>query len=207
MTNSELESLVRLNKAHIKPTVDVMTRAFTDAAFLQYYFPDDVKRREMAEYFLSFAVYSGIRYGEAYAPSADIEGVAIWMRSEDYPVTLWRLVRSVPLSVLFGFGRPGGARMRQMGDTIDAIHKRLAPFPHWFLEAIGVDPHYQGKGYSGQLMRPMLSRIDREGLPCYLETLDKKNVTLYEHFGFQVVEESTVPDTPLTYWAMLRDAR
>jgi hypothetical protein len=51
----------------------------------------------------------------------------------------------------------------------------------------------------------MLKRIDEEGLPCYLETLEKHNVGLYEHFGFKVVNESNVPDTNLTNWAMLRD--
>jgi ribosomal protein S18 acetylase RimI-like enzyme len=195
-----------LSKPDIKPAVDVLAKAFTNATFLKYYYEDETKRREMAGYFLSIPVYSGIKYGEAYAPSSNIEGVAIWIRSEDYPVTSWRLVRSVPLSVLFSFGRSVDANKRRFGDTIDAIHKRLAPFQHWFLEAIGVAPQFQGQGFAGQLLRPMLARIDKEHLPCYLDTLDKKNVTLYEHFGFQVIEESTLPDTTLTYWAMLREA-
>ena len=97
--------------------------------------------------------------------------------------------------------------MRLLGEHIDAIHKRLAPFRHWFLQAIGVDPRFQGKGYAGKLLRPMFSRIDAEGLPCYLETLDETNVLLYEHFGFRVVEKSTVPETELTSWAMLRKAQ
>ena len=53
----------------------------------------------------------------------------------------------------------------------------------------------------------MLTRIDEAGLPCYLETLEEQNVPLYEHFGFAVAEESTIPETELTNWAMLREAR
>jgi hypothetical protein len=52
----------------------------------------------------------------------------------------------------------------------------------------------------------MLARIDEEGLPCYLETMDPNDVPLYKHFGFKVVDESTVPATSLTNWAMLRDS-
>jgi len=46
--------------------------------------------------------------------------------------------------------------------------------------------------------------MDAAGLPCYLETLEEKNVRLYEHFGFTVLEQTAVPDTYLTVWAMLR---
>ena len=111
------------------------------------------------------------------------------------------------LSEILEFGIYRGSRMKGLGQYIDAVHSRLAPFKHWFLQAIGVDPQFQGRGYASKLLRPMLSRIDEEGLPCYLETLEEQNVRLYEHFGFKVIEESKVPNTNLTNWAMLRDAR
>ena len=97
--------------------------------------------------------------------------------------------------------------MKPVGDYIDSTHLRLAPFQHWFLQIIGVDPAHQGKGYAGKLLNPMLARIDNEGLPCYLETHDQKDVSLYEHFGFKVIEESTVTGTSLTNWSMLREVQ
>ena len=95
--------------------------------------------------------------------------------------------------------------MRGLGEHIDAVHQRLAPFKHWFLQTIGVEPRFQGKGYASKLIRPMLTRIDEEGRPCYLETLDEHNVPLYEHLGFKVIDKATVPKTSLTNWAMLRE--
>jgi hypothetical protein len=53
----------------------------------------------------------------------------------------------------------------------------------------------------------MLARIDEEGLPCYLETLVERNVLLYKHFGFKVIEKAAIPRTDLTSWAMLREVR
>jgi hypothetical protein len=49
--------------------------------------------------------------------------------------------------------------------------------------------------------------MDTAGIPCYLETAEEQNVQLYEHFGFTVVDETTIPGTSLTNWAMLRKAR
>ena len=205
--NSSKEDIVRLNRSHVKRATKALIRAFWNHPPLQYYFPDEAERERIAPYFFSLSVFNGIRYGEVYATSQDLEGIAIWLPSENYPVTIWRLLRSVPLSEIFGFGIYRGSRMRGLGQYIDTVQCRLAPFKHWFLQAIGVDPEFQGRGYASKLLRPMLSRIDEEGLPCYVETLEGQNVQLYEYFGFKLLEESNVPGTSLTNWAMLRDAR
>jgi len=205
--STDSKNLVQLDKSHIRPAAEMLSRAFRDYPLLQYCFPDELERGKVAPYFFQFILYYGIRYGETYATSPNLEGVALWIPSGNYPVTFWKLIRSVPLSVIFGFGRYGGGRMRHIGEHIDAVHQRLAPFKHWFLQTIGVDPQFQGKGYAGKVLRPMFFRIDEEGLPCYLETLDEQNVQLYEHFGFKVVEKATIPKTSLTNWAMLREAQ
>lgn len=204
---ADLNNLVRLTKAQAKPSAEVLGRAFHNYPLLQYYFPEELERKRIALYLVSVAVFSGIRYGEIYATSTNLEGVAVWFPPGNYPVTIWKLVRSVPISVIFGFGRHGGGRMRQLNEYIDAVHRRLAPFKHWFLQTIGVDPRFQGKGYAGKLLKPMLARIDEEGLPCYLETQDEADVRLYERFGFKVIEKSTIPETNLTNWAMLRNSQ
>ena len=206
MNNSD-DDIVRLNRSHLKRATEVLTSAFWEHPPLQYYFPDGAEREGIAPYLWSLLVLTGMRYGEVHATSQDLEGIAVWLPSDNYPITLWRLLRSVPPSEILGVGRYGGSRMRGLGQYIDAVHGRLVPFEHWFLQAIGVHPQFQRRGYASKLLRPMLARIDEEGLPCYLETLEGQNVRLYEHFGFKVIEESNVPNTSLTNWAMLRDAR
>lgn len=202
-----MKNLLQLNKSHIEPAAGILVRAFRDYPLLQDSFSDELQRKRVAPYFFRYSLFYGIRYGEAYATTPNLEGVAVWIPSENFPVTFWRAVRSVPLSVILGFGREGGGRMKYPGEYIDAMHKRLAPFKHWFLQTIGVDPQFQGKGYAGKLLRPMFARMDKEGLPCYLETLDEQNIQLYEHFGFKVVEKATIPKTSLTSWAMLREVQ
>ena len=205
--SNDIEGLIRLNKSNAKPAVEVLVRAFRNYPLLQYYFPSEVEREKISYYFLSFAVFTGISYGEVYATSPNLEGVAVWIPSTNYPVTFWRLLHSVPPLIIFGLGMHGGSKMRRLGEYIDTVHQRLTPFKHWFLQTIGIASQFQGKGYAGKLLRPMLSKIDEEGLPCYLETLDEQNVSLYEHFSFKIVDKSNVPETSLTNWAMLREAQ
>jgi len=204
--NTDLQGLVGLNKSHIKPAADMLSRVFWNYPVSTYAYPDELVRGKRLPYFFQYVLHYCTRYGEVYTTSHEMEGIAIWLPSDNYPMTFGKLIRSVPLPVFFGLGRESGQRMKSFGDYIDSVHQRLTPFKHLFLQTIGVDPHFQGKGYAGKLLSPMLARIDEKGLPCYLETMDEANVLLYEHFGFKVVGESTVPKTSLTNWAMLRIA-
>lgn len=196
--------LIGVDKSNRKMAVDVLTRAFMDYPDLKYYFPEEPTRKLVTHHLLTLELYASLRYGEVYA-TPDLEGVEIWIQSPNYPVSMWRTLRSVPLSALIGFTIHGGDGLRRFGEYLDSVHRRLAPFQHWYLETIGVDPQFQGMGYASKLIKPMLSKIDQEGLPCYLETGSEKNVPRYEHFGFKVLEKSPVPGTPLTNWAMLRE--
>ena len=203
MTNSP-DSLVRLTKTDVKPAAEMLARAFHEYALLPYFFPDEAVREKVSFYFLAMALYSGVRYGEVYATSPNMEDVAIWYHSSQYPLSTWKAIRCIPWKVIMNFARYSGSVMQPTGRYIEAVHKRLVTFSHWYLEIIGVDPEERGKGYAGKLIRLMLTRIDREGLPCYIETLDEKNVAIYERYGFEMIEESSIPDTSLTCWAMLR---
>lgn len=204
--STDIQDLVLLNRSHIKTAAAILSRAFWNHPVSIYTYPDERVRGKKLLYFFQCVLYFGIKYGEAYATSLEMEGIAIWLPSDNYHMTTRKLFRSVPLSISFGLGWESRQRMKTFGDYIESVHNRLVPYKHWFLQTIGVDPHFQGRGYAGKLLIPMLARIDKECLPCYLGTMNKANVSLYEHFGFEVIEKSAVPKTNLNNWAMLRRA-
>ena len=87
---------------------------------------------------------------------------------------------------------------------MDRKRKELALSKHWYLNMLAVDPKYQGKGYASALLNAMLPEIDKQNLPCYLETGGDKNVSIYKHFGFKVINEYTIPGVKDKFIAMLR---
>lgn len=201
---ADLSSLVRLNNKHIKPAAAVMARAFQDYPLSVYFLPDDSERKKKQPVIFRSLIRHGILYGEVYATSPNLEGVAMWYRSDRLRRTLWREIRSGRFFILFRAGRKQIARQRAFGAYAESVRRRCAPFPHLYLQMLGVDPVHQGKGYSSLLLRAMFTRIDKECLPCFLETQVEKNVSLYQHLGFQVVEEGVVPGSNVYSWAMLR---
>jgi len=181
----------------------MLARAFQDDPLSSYFFPNTSQRERMQCYAFEFMLRFSISYGEVYTTSPNLEGSAAWLPS-DNDVTLWRIIQQGGLLLYFKFGRESASRQFTVFTFITSIHKRHAPFRHWYLALIGIAPSFQGKGYASTLLRPLLARLDGEHLPCYLETQNEKNVPIYQHFGFKVVEEATIPGTEIRNWAMLR---
>ena len=195
---TDLNNLYRLKSTQIKPAAEMVTRAFLDNPGIVYYFPDEHERKSKLPYMFRYSIRRGILYGEVYATSPNLEGVAVWLLSENIHMTSG-------LSILKKLGKKNVSKLMSFVGYLASVHKRHAPFKHWYLLGLAVNPDYQGKGYASTLLKAMFARIDKERLPCYLETQNEKNLPIYQHYGFKVVEESIVPDTQITNWAMLRE--
>ena len=201
--NSEL---LRLTVKERDAGAAVLGRAFAEYGLLRYYFPDEMERHAAADTFGFIALSICLKYGEVYASSQKLEGVAAWLPPGKSPFGGWQIIRSVPLSIIVRFARQVASRMWAYSRFVDSLHRKLVPYPHWYLQIIGVGPAYQGQGFCSRLLRPMLERIDRERMPCYLETNVEKNVAIYRRFGFEVVFKHKLPGTEVTTFAMLRKA-
>jgi ribosomal protein S18 acetylase RimI-like enzyme len=200
------EELITIDKSQAERATETLNRAFQSYPMIRHVYPEEAKREVVCRFFFGTTVMYGLRYGIVNTITPEFEGVAVWLPPEGFPMTFGKILRAMPLSMIVGFARSGAGKMRSIGDFLDGVHKKVAPFRHWYLEAIGIAPEHQGKGYASRLIRGMLSRVDEEKLPCFLDTMDPKNVRIYERFGFKVVDESQIPGTPLTTWAMLREA-
>jgi len=77
----------------------------------------------------------------------------------------------------------------------------------WYLYNLTVKPQFQNKGNCSELMKPMLEYFDRIGQDCYLETHEEKNVKLYEHFDFELLDISNIPKTNIKQYSMIRKAK
>jgi len=201
----ELNSLFRLEEKHIAPAAKVLMRAFHAEPLKVYLFPSEKIRDEMAVIFFEFMLRYVILYGEAYASSLDLEGVALWLPSEYARMNPELTAKAGFEQLTAKAGSENIARGRALYEVVDNKHAQHAPFRHWYLPFIGVDPDFQGKGFAGKLLKPMLSRLKRENIPCYLETEIDKNVDIYTHYGFKLLEKFFVLDTGVYFYSMLKD--
>ncbi len=108
---------------------------------------------------------------------------------------LRNVIRIVSATGVYGLGR--------WRTWLQAIERQHPPEPHLYLELLGVEPALQGRGLGSSLLAALTERADREGLACFLETANPRNLPLYRGFDFEVVGEEAILDVPT--WFMRRD--
>ncbi|NHI94287.1 MAG: N-acetyltransferase [Candidatus Lokiarchaeota archaeon] len=195
--------IIKLNKNKLKKAAMIFSRAFQSGPIYMQFIPDDEKRRkDLHILFEGFVCYS-FKYGKIYATSENLEGIMAILPSETSNITTWRMLRCGAWKYPLKFGLKFIEQGKQIDEISSTIHRRIAPDPHVYLWLLGVDPSKQGKGFGSKLLRYLLNDCKKKNLPCYLETGKKANLSFYEHFGFEVMEEYHFKDMNLTLWGLL----
>ena len=195
--------MLKLEKEHIKAASLLLSRAFKDE--LKDIIPDPEERRLKEPYANEFFLRRDYSHSMAFITSPALEGIAVLMRSDRRKQRpFWRILTSGAIWQAIRIGIKPLRKMQTYDQYIERKHSELVPCKHWYLAVLAVDPEYQGRGYASKLLNGMFAYIDKEGLPCYLETEGVKNVAMYKHFGFEVIDEFVVPNTNDKLVAMLR---
>jgi len=146
-----------------------------------------------------------MKYGEVYAPSGDLEGVAAWVPGKYADMTAWRIIRSGAMGAAM---RTGSNAAKKMGPVFKPVsedrHEHMAGRTFLYLLIVGVATELQGKGFGRKLIGAAIEKSKREGLHLYLETETEENVKMYEHFGFRLLKRITLPIVDLPMWEMVR---
>jgi len=198
---------IRLDKSQVRAAAQVLSRAFYDDPVFSYLIPDALQRRNKLHHLFETMVRYSVSYGEVYATSPNLEGIAVWLPSDRVEMTSWQGIRSGGLSIILKLGLRSTLRQLSLYDSMCSTHKCHILSPHWYLYLLGVEPELMGKGYASNLVKVVLNRTDRESLVCYLDNTNEKNLPMYQHYGFRVVEEYKVPKSGVSLWAMLREPR
>ncbi len=200
---SERLSLVSLSEGDIEKAGALLARAFQDNPLLVHMSPGSDDRRRISPSFFSAFVRLGYLAGEVFT-TPNVEGVAVWFPPGVVDLDPDLMARAGVTELASAIGEEPLARIMPLFGKFEALRKRDASFPHWYLSLIGVDPEHQGKGVAGSLLRPQLTHADSEGLPCYLETCEPSNVSFYQKYGFVVVVDETDTESGVQMWTFLR---
>ena len=76
----------------------------------------------------------------------------------------------------------------------------------WHLSFIAADPAETGKGYGSKLLDHTLRLCDDDKMPAYLESTNRANLTLYQRYGFDLLNEIQIGNSPPVY-TMIRQPR
>lgn len=162
---------------------DVLASAFQDDPVFTWWIPDDDRRRATLPPFFGLFVEAFRPHDLIYA-DAETTGTAVWGPPSN------------PLGI--EDEEAFGSRMEQIVAEVDLprvfeittmLEEHHPSAPHFYLQWAAVVPRCQGRGIGSALLRPVLDRCDREGVPAYTEATSMDNRRLYERHGFAFVSE------------------
>lgn len=203
---NDLDNLFKLTPDYVEKAIKVAGSAFQDDPIMVYVYPDEEERKENAQYGFYMLYRYGIKYGLTYATSKNLEGITIWLPPDKIYPSTWTMMKMGGFYTM----RKVGLKIKAMKRSLAVFkyeeerHKELVPYDHWYFQNIAVKPEEQGKGYGGLLISTLLKAIENDGLAVYVETNTEKAMSIYQKYGFEILEHNIIPDTNIPLWCMLR---
>ena len=200
MTHAVQDLVVRdVDPVDTEEIIAVLAAAMSDGPVAQWLTPEaDVRRASSSAYFEIFAEHA-VRYGEVYATVDPIDGrlsgVALWFPLTSLippPTDYDHRIKEVTGSAF--------DRTRELDALLEAHHPME---PHHYLAFLAVRPDRQNLGIGSALLARHHSRLDRAGIPAYLESNHPRNRDLYLRHGYVSRPPVWLPDGP-PIWPMWR---
>ncbi|WP_328788795.1 MULTISPECIES: GNAT family N-acetyltransferase [unclassified Streptomyces] len=181
----------------------LLDEAFRTDPVSSWVFPDPEHRAAVHGKFLGVFVDVALEEGRIdYA--VDGSAAALWLRVPAGDPEGEAVEDEVPARMR-AVADPDNERCELVGRLTGAVHPTAEE--HEYLVMIAVAPGRQGQGLGSELIRPVLERCDREGVPAYLEASSERSKGLYERLGWEFTGEAVrLPDGPLM-WPMWREPR
>ncbi len=135
--------IIRLTKKQVKLAGEVLGRALCDDPFIMYLIPDEERRRRLVKHIYQMTTCLGVRYGEVYANSPNLEGVATWhYYKELHEEKFWGFLLCFIKGKFYKLGMGLAKKYKPMEEYMHKVHKELVPGEHWYLYVLGVDPSH-----------------------------------------------------------------
>jgi ribosomal protein S18 acetylase RimI-like enzyme len=178
----------------------VLARAFEDDPVSAWVFPDAADRLRRLELMYSLiSVPEALGDDECYTTD-DLAGVALWAPPGKAKMSAIESLKLIPtVARVCGRYTPRALRI------LSYMESKWPERPHAHLTFLGTEPERQGEGIGSLLLRRSLARLDREGVPAYLEASTPRNRALYLRHGFVDMDRMQLPGGGPELWRMWRE--
>lgn len=200
--SQSLADQVLLQAAQVEQASRLLGRAFQDDPLMVYIVPHADKRRRKLPAFFRVVLRYCLHYGAVYTTES-LDGMACCLPPGQTNPSIIRLLRIILGGSPWLPGPSELSRSLHAARYTDEMHASAAPGPHWYLWVLGVEPENHGRGTGGRLLQTVIQQAREQGMPCYLETENPRNVPFYQKHGFRLVREVAIPKSDVHIYALL----
>ena len=153
--------------------------------------------------YLDYSMQEASQFGVLLLPSEHQYGASIWSK----PLSFEESKQKKHLKETFIKNELGESAWNCYHEIVTFMDKQIdgiIPDNIWYLSILGLHPRHQNKGLGSGLVQPILSQMDKLGVPTYLETFTPRNISFYKRLGYKIVDSFLEPTTKAEYWVMVR---
>ena len=185
--------------------VDCATESYGSVSYpLNDYFVGHACTKEEVREMWLFNLRYFYKRAVIYSDSPECNAWLLWIPPGCKGVSVINFLRYGGIRMTRKLGLASLRRIMHYEDYSASVRMKATAGREWYWYNLVVRPEAQGKHLVGKLLRPMLEFCAGQGRPVYLETHLEKNVSIYRHFGFDVVSEAPLPGTDMTHWGMVK---
>ena len=202
----EDNGLYMVKKSDFEALIEMSGRSYENYP-LDVYFTGGKYDPEHLKQTIRVNLYSMCDEGIIYSDSAELNSLVILLPPGYSGIKTLSFIWNGGFKTIFGYGIKNFKKMIDFESFAMNMRKKYTNNEDWYLYNLCVDPKCQGKKIASKLIKPLLNYFKEHKLMCYLETNWDKNVPIYEHFGFKVMEKTIVPGSNVEHYGMLFDCR
>ncbi len=192
-----------ITKKDIPNVAKVLSRAFAHYILYKPVVESSQKREQFLFELYSLLTKISIKYGYAYATSENIEAVALYILEKNNDTGFFKIIKSgAIIHVLKLLKILTLSEIKRLFNFLTCMDKVHANFnkEHMYLQALAVTPEKQGQKLASTLLSKLIDDCKKQNIGCYLETGDPKNVTIYQKYGFKLLERSAIANGNRVYF-------
>ncbi len=201
-----MKMLYKIQKEDIPKASAVLADAFQDDPLWNKIFEGKSNIEQKFRACFESPVRYCYKFGEVYASSKKLEGIAALVPGNASNMTFWRMIRSGAILSGMKMGMKVAKIMAPVFKPMQEDRNEYMKDKSFiYLLVIGVTTGFQGQGFGGMILRALIDKSEKLKKPLYLETETKRNVDMYEKYGFKLIKKITLPIVNQPMWEMVRE--
>jgi N-acetylglutamate synthase-like GNAT family acetyltransferase len=195
---SHSRAQIKIRKAEIKDIPEIcsmLTARMVDSVEQSYVLDGICDKEKLTNLLLTIQIEDVFRVGEIWI-AGNYQGILSGHYGKNFSILRllqttvaqnWRLNKNISKADL----KQLVINLKKMAGTQNMRWRKQAcgSANYFYLQLVAIDRSLKGSGAFRQLVEPLLKRLEHENMPVLLDTHDRDNVPLYEHFGFKLVRE------------------